>query len=49
MGNLQEYYKTVIDVSKLLDNSVQELKATLKMKKNGNDCLTYNVKIKLLP
>ena len=47
MGNLQEYYKTVIDVGKLLDNSVQELKATLKMKKNGNDCLTYDVKIKV--
>jgi len=47
MGEAQEYYKTTVDVSKLLDDSVQELKATLKMKKNGIDCLTYNVKIKV--
>ena len=43
----QEYYKTTVDVSKLLDGQVQELKATLKMKRDGKDCLTYNVTIKV--
>ena len=43
----QEYYKTTVDVSKLLDGQAQELKATLKMKRDGKDCLTYNVTIKV--
>jgi len=43
----QEYYKTTVDVSKLLDGQAQELKATLKMKRDGIDCLTYNVTIKV--
>ena len=47
IGNLQEYYKTSIDVTKLIDGSATELKATLKMKKSGKDCLTYDVKIKV--
>ncbi len=47
MNGAQEYYKTTVDVSSLLDGSKQELMATLKMKRNGKDCLTYNVKIKV--
>ena len=47
MNGAQDYYKTTVDVSKLLDGQVQELKATLKMKRDGKDCLTYNVTIKV--
>ena len=46
-GNLEEYYKTAIDVTKLINGEVPELAVTLKMKRNNVDCLTYNVKIKL--
>lgn len=47
LNNWKDYYKTTVDVSKLLDDSVPELNAILRMKKNGIDCLTYEIKIKV--
>jgi len=47
LGDYQQYYRTTLDVSKLVDESAPEVKAILKMKKNNIDCLTYEVKIKL--